>query len=184
MGIDTKLHKYLEVRGGMQTGDLVEWSGNTILGWAIRKFTGRKVSHSAIVLRIAEYCGLKDRRFVLEATSHGITLNLLSHRLADYSGKVYWSALKSEFNKHRNPMGEWALLMAGHYKKGEKVRYDYKSLLLNALGPVSVNARQLFCSEYYHAALIAAGIVQEGGNAARPGDFIDMNVHQPEIRIL
>lgn len=184
MGINAKLRKYLEVRGDMQTGDLIEWSGNTVLGWAIRKFTGRKVNHSALVLRIAEYCGLKDRRFILEATSHGITFNLLSHRVAEFDGKVYWSALKPEFDERRNQMGEWALLMAGRYKKGEKVQYDYKSLLLNALGPVSVNARQLFCSEYYHAALIAADIAKAGGKAARPGDFADMNVHHSEVRIL
>lgn len=184
MAINTNLIQYFQVRKAMETGDLVEWSGNTALGWAIRKFTGRKVNHSAIVLRIAEYCGLKDRRFVLEATSHGISLNLLSHRLAEYDGKVYWSALKNKFDDHRNPMGEWALLMAGHYKKGEKLKYDYKSLLLNALGPVSLNARQLYCSEYYHAALIAANIVEKDGHAARPGDFVDMNVHESEVRIL
>ncbi len=168
----------------MKTGDLIEWSGNTALGWAIRKFTGRNVNHSAIVLCIAEYCGLKNRRFVLEATGHGITFNLLSDRLAEFDGKVYWSVLSPKYDRQRDKMGEWALLTAGHYKKGQKIRYDYKSLFINALRPVSVNAQQLFCSEYYHAALIEAGIVAEGGNAARPGDFTEMGVHVREIRIL
>jgi len=161
----------------MRSGDLVEWGSASMIGRMIRLFTGKDVNHSSILLNLDHYSGLKDRRFVLEAMEPGIVLNLLSMRLEDFKGKIYWSALKSKHDHRREGIAAWALAKVG-------TDYDYKGLFAQAFGRVNCDAKQFFCSEYYDMALIAAGILPGDRKAARPGDFEQYGVHEPRVRIL
>jgi len=51
------------------------------------------------------------------------------------------------------------------------VRYDVKSLVANAFGHVSADARRYFCSEFVWDMWRRCGIVAEGRKAPRPGDI-------------
>lgn len=177
---DPRLKTYRVYAEQMGTGDMVEWQGNSAIGWAIRKFTGADVNHTSAVIKLT-YQGLGRRRFMVEALNHGLEFRLVSERLLKYSGRVYWYKLRAELVKEgRQRMGSWLMheLALG---KG----YDYPNLLANALGKVSMDGRRWFCSENYHAALIAAGYVAApaDGKAIRPGGFAPLGVHHPRVLI-
>ncbi len=173
---DMKLFEYHYFRKRMQTGDLVEWASPTAIGGLIRLFTKKKVNHSSLLLNLDRFAGLQNRRFILEALGDGIDLNLMSKRLKEFNGKVYWSALKSKYNYRRDDIASWALDKVG-------TDYDYRSLFANMWGMVNQDAKKFFCSEFYHMALFAADILP-GGEAARPGEFAKYMIHEPPMRIL
>lgn len=160
----------------MKSADLIEWGSASMIGGLIRLFTRKKVNHSSILLNLDTFAGLKERRFVLEALEHGIELNLMSMRLEDFKGEVYWSALKPQYDHLRGNIAAWALERIG-------TEYDYHSLFANMFGKVSQDGKKFFCSEYYHMALVAAGILPKG-KAARPGEFNKYMIHEKPVRIL
>jgi hypothetical protein len=162
----------------MKTGDLIEWQSDSAIGWLIRKFTGQDVNHSSLLMKFS-YSGLADRRFVLEALEDGLEFNLLSRRLDDFNGKVYWYPLKSEYDDRRDTIGSWAIM-----RKAEHIKYDYWNLFKQVFGKVSVDAKKFFCSEFYHAAMIHAMILLPRKRAYRPGEFAALKIHEKRIRIL
>lgn len=164
----------------MASCDLLEWRSLTALGGAIRLFTGRKVNHSSILVRPQEYAGLKDRRFLIEALSGGLVPRLLSARLAEFKGQVWWHALKPSAvtQKQRNRMVVWAIMET---VKG--TRYDYGSLFGNMFSRVNVDASRWFCSEAYTAMLQTGGLYKKDGKALRPGEFDPLGLHVPPVMI-
>lgn len=175
------LDLYLKHRGQMQSGDLIEWRSSTALGGSIRMFTRREVNHSSILVRPKEYAALLNRRFLIEALSGGLVPRLLSARLKEFKGKVWWSALKESVatDELREHMATWAIMET---VKG--TRYDYGSLLGNAFSRVNVDASRWFCSEAYTAMLQHAGLVSPQMKARRPGEFGALNLHIPPVLIL
>lgn len=170
------LSRYRVARPRIGTGDLIEWRSESVLGYTIRWVTRRDVNHSSLALKLERFDGALNRRWTLEALEHGITLNLLSRRLSKFKGRVYWSALRPEYDLKRLAIAGWALQKVG-------IKYDYGSLFKNVMGAVSVNARRMFCSEYYFLALRAAGIVA-GDKSPRPGEFGEYGIHHKRIQIL
>lgn len=140
-----KLERYHRFQQKMRTGDLLSWSSDSALGWLIRKFTQSDINHSGMVIRFQDYEEKHgaSRRFTLEALGPGVELNVLSRRLENFKGRVYWHALKEEYDDKRPLLGAAALQFAG-------VKYDYRSLLKNVFGRVSAEAARLFCSEYVY----------------------------------
>ncbi|MEA2065887.1 MAG: hypothetical protein U9O65_02110 [Thermotogota bacterium] len=171
-----KLSEYKALRKFMKSGDLIEWGSASMIGRIIRFFTKKQVNHSSILLNLDRFEGLENRRFVLEALEHGIVLNLISMRLEDFKGDVFWSRLKPEYDPYRNKIAAWSLERIG-------TKYDYHSLLKNMFGKVNQDAKKFFCSEYYHMAMVATGILPEG-KAARPGEFQKFDIHEKPIRLL
>ena len=168
---------YMQVRHAFKTGDAILWQSRSIVGWLIRKFSKGNVNHASLVLKIDQYNDLKDRRFLLEALGSGIVLRLLSRRLMNFSGKVWWLPLKDEYNANRDRIGEWALLQVG-------IPYDYKSLFKQMIGRVSADMKELFCSEYCFIGWKEAGIELKGKIAPRPGDIPKLSIFKKAIRIL
>ena len=161
----------------MQSGDVVLWKGRGIISRLIRIWS--EYSHASLVLRLKEFENLKDRRFLLEALSSGIELRLLSRRLEEYSGEAWWFPLKSIYDRTgvRQEIATWALKQVG-------IKYDFDSLFRNALGRVSADAKQYFCSEFVYLAYKQAGLVKRQ-KAPRPGDIAKWKyLFQSEIRIL
>ena len=173
----TSLKFYDIHRAAIGSGDLIEWAATSTLGRLIRWVTGRDVNHSSLAVKL-KLDGLAGRRFILEALADGLELNLLSNSLAGYSGKVYWHQLRPDLEYAREKMVAWALV-----KKTEHVKYDYGSLFANLFGKVSLDGRRYFCSEFYHAALIHAGLAPAAAAAIRPGGFGSLGLHLPRIRI-
>lgn len=165
------LAKYNAVKNDMATGDLLQWKSNSLIGALIRWRTKAAVNHSSLVLRLAEYEGLERRRYTTEALEHGTVLNLLSRRIEQFDGELWWLPLKDDWNEKRQGIGEKALAMIG-------IPYDYGSIVRQIFGGVSTDARALFCSEY---AAIAYGIE---GSAPTPADMPGLGIFKDAVKIL
>jgi hypothetical protein len=164
----------------IQSGDLIEWRSASPLGAAIRLFTRKEVNHSSIAIRPKEYAALSDRRFLIEALSGGLVPRLLSTRLEEFKGEVYWCALKPSVvsEAQREAMACWAILET---VKG--TRYDYGSLFGNMVSRVNVDASRWFCSEAYTAMLQHVQLVGRNVKARRPGEFGPLGLHIPPVLI-
>jgi len=171
-----KLKMYIQVRHVMRTGDCLLWQSNSIIGWLIRKFSKANTNHASLIISLNEYGNLKDRRFLLEALGSGIVLRLLSRRLMNFSGKVWWLPLKDKYNGNRDRIGEWSLMQVG-------IPYDYKSVFKQMIGRVSADVKEFFCSEFCFIGWIESGIKLKG-KAPRPGDIPKLGIFKKAIRIL
>jgi len=175
------LSQYYIYRGLMGNGDLVEFTTYSRIGSMIRGITKKDVNHTGIVWCVQEFEDIKDRRFVMEALSRGIEINLLSDRLKNYKGSVYWHSLKKEFDEYRDKIASICLLAEG---RTEEIRYDYISLIKNMYKKVNVDvSKYSFCSEFVQWVLEEAGVLEKQETALRPGEFDSLNIYKPRIQI-
>ena len=154
------MNNYPLYRDQFKTGDMLAWHSNSIVGAGIRLKTvpsgtpsnsPLSVNHTSTVIRLSEYEGLERRVWCTEALENGTVLNLLSRRLKEFDGYVYWYPLTDEWNDKRQAIGERLLEYIG-------IPYDYKSIGEQLLSSVSVDVKKLFCSEYHYFALGFGGI--------------------------
>ena len=164
------LTEYVKYRPLMKTGDpLLYLSKGQPLGWMIQKFT--EYNHAgAVVCFGPDECGV-DRVWTLEAVGRGVVPAFLSDKLSHYHGDVYWQPLNPNYDDRRHLILECAMMLKG-------TDYDFKSLLKNLFGYVSVNFQQLFCSEFWFALMWYAKILK-GDIAPRPGDIPDFKIYDP-----
>jgi len=165
------ISKYIAVKDQMKTGDLLQWRSRSIIGALIRWRTKSEVNHSSLVIRLSEYEGLERRRFTQEALEHGVVLNLLSRRLAQFSGEVWWLPLKDEWNEKRQGIGEMALSYTG-------IPYDYQSIADQIIGKVFSDTKELFCSELCY---ICYGF---SGKVLSPGEMPELEIFKEAVQIL
>jgi len=164
---------YSRHREGINSGDVILWKGTGLISRLIRFFGG--YSHASLVLRLDEFKGLTDRRFILEANATGIELRILSWRVQKYSGEAWWLPLKEEYCGTREKIVTWALDQVG-------TPYDFHSLFKNIFGRVSADCTRYFCSEYIFLAYRTAGLVQ-GKTAPRPGDIAKWDIFKEPVRL-
>jgi hypothetical protein len=126
----------------MQTGDLIEWHGYSLLDIAIRKRTGYDVNHSSLVVILNS--PFTERRVLLfEALASGICITFASQQLRDYNGHAYYFQMKDEFavKEFMATVEGIAFLFAG-------IPYDYKGILENLFSHDTIQTNYLFCSEF------------------------------------
>lgn len=156
----------------MDTGDTLLYIGDGTVGkvisWWIDTFFKQRpdptvptFSHANMVLRLREYEGMTDRRWVLNADNKGAYPCLLSRYLEGYHGHCWWYPLAQKYNCNRYPIGIYALELAGK-------NYDFQGLLKNALGAVSADANRLFCSESVYLSYRDGGKIVKGDKTPRP----------------
>jgi hypothetical protein len=167
---------YTVHREHMQSGDLIEWQSRSALGWIIRKFTGKGVNHTSLLIRPDNFSGYRDRRFMLEALGNGVTPNLLSVRLSDYKGRVYWLPLKPEYNDLREHAKQAAIIRMCEYHPG----YDYMDLVKQVFLRASLDVQKFFCSEWCQWVWTQAEIIKFQKKAVRPGEFEQFGVTLPK----
>ena len=131
------LKRYRDVRHLIQTMDLIQWHGDSLISKIIRWKTGGPETHSGIACRLADV----DRVMTLEAISKGAVPNPLSYVLGKYKGKAYWHPLKEEYRLFIAEAFNWMYDRIG-------TGYDYEGVARQLFGRVSADARALFCSEY------------------------------------
>lgn len=134
------LSAYHRYREKMDTGDLLQWHSDSIIGKLIRLRIGGDVNHSGLVLRVAQYEG-EGRRWTTESLEGGVEAVLLSRRLEKFRGSVWWHPLKPAHQELRKVAGMRMLEMLG-------APYDFHSLFRQIFSRVSVDLSSLFCSEY------------------------------------
>ena len=164
------LSQYDGLRPLIQSGDLVEWASNGLVGKAIMAVTGKAVSHSSLVIKLP-YKGT-PRRYVIEAVRTGVEFRLLSEELQTYDGKAIWYGLKAEYDNLRDGIAEWAFNELASGKK-----YDFGGVLAQLWGKVSLDSKRYYCSELIDMAYIKAGIIQPSPKGVRvPGDFVPLGI--------
>ncbi len=165
------LARYNSVKHMLQTGDLLLWKSDSLLGEAIRLFSKANVNHASLVFQITPYEGSEHRRFTSEALEHGVVLNLLSKRLAEFGGEVWWYPLNADMSAQRIAIGERALQYLG-------TPYDYEALFQQAVERVKADPEKLFCSEYCFLCYGLEGI------APRPGDMPALGLFSEPLKIV
>lgn len=165
----------------MGNGDLLEFASQSWIGFIIRWITKKDVNHTALLWCVDEFKDIKDRKFIMEALSEGLELNLLSLRLKKYKGEVYWYPLKEKYHGCRDTVASVCLLAEG---RTDELRYDYVSIIRQLFGKVSVNvAKYSFCSEFAQWVLQKSGILMKQPNALRPGEFGELGIYEDRIKI-
>jgi hypothetical protein len=163
---------YNKHKKAMDTGDTLlyigeSFTGTTISWWVSTFFKKRPdptmpiFSHGNMVLRLKEYEGKSDRRWVLNADNRGAIPVLLSAYLENYHGHCYWFPLKAQYDLQRIDIGCYALELAGK-------KYDYQGLIKNAIGLVIAEANKVFCTESIFLAYRDGGKIITGTKAPRP----------------
>ena len=127
-----KLTEYLKYREKIRTGDAILWKGKGIISWLIRRWS--KYSHASLVIRLHKYKDFVNRVFMVEALSHGLKLTLLSKRIKDYDGEVFWLPVKMDEGQRVKTI-RYALVECA-----ETDGYDYEGLFKNVFGRVSQDA--------------------------------------------
>lgn len=162
--------RYVDLRPRIHTGDAILWKGHGLISKMILKFT--PFSHASLVVRMKEYAALLDRVFLVEALSEGLRFTLLSERLENYKGEAYWMSVGLSLEQIEKSRAH-ALVECG-----KCVKYDYHSLLKNAVGKVSSDATSYFCSEFVWINWVEAGVVApliaKVNKAPRPGDLLKL----------
>jgi hypothetical protein len=166
---DLKL--YNAVKDQMQTGDIILWHSNSLLGALIREFSDAQFNHASLVIRIQAYEGTEGRRFLAEELRHGAVLTLLSKRLVETDGEAYWYPLNDDMAKNRAKIGENAL-------KWIATPYNYEELVELAIKQCKTGTDAMICSEYCFVCLGYSGITPT------PGQLSEMNLFKPRVRIL
>lgn len=168
--------RYTQVRERIRTGDAVLWRSRGFLPSLIRIWSD--YTHASLVVRLDEYAGLHHRVFLIEALNRGLTLTLLSKRLAETAGGAWLFQPEGLDDDQIAKLRVSALVNAAR-----QVRYDFKGLVANMLGRVSMDARRYFCSEHVWHEWDLAGVLMpdvltdtgfrqhERGKAPRPGDI-------------
>lgn len=171
------LSQYDGLRPLIKTGDLIEFASNGFIGTGIMAVTGRKVSHSSMVIRLPYQNS--PRRYIVEAVRTGPEFHLLSDVLQHYNGKVIWYGLKSEYDSKRDAIGDWLF-----HELSQKKGYDFKGVLMQLFGRVSLDAKRLYCTELCELPYIEQGIIEpDPKGARRPGDLPALGIFKSQAHL-
>ena len=171
------LSQYDGLRNRIKTGDLVEFASNGIIGQTIMDVTGKKVSHSALVVRLPYQDS--PRRYIIEAIRTGVEFQLLSDVLQHYDGSAIWYGLKKEYDCKRDAIGDWAFSELSQHKS-----YDFGGVVAQLWGRMNLDTRKYYCSELIDAAYIEAGVIKpDPKGARRPGDFVPLEIFSSQAHL-
>jgi hypothetical protein len=171
---------YQSSRDAIQTGDLIEFRSDSLIGRAIRAVTRREVNHTALVIRPDDLFGIEDRVVLLEALEGGVAPNYLSQRLDRHRGQAYWLPVRIAGPETRRRIGRIAV----DTFLFRKPRYDYRSLFFQLAFRVSLDAGRYFCSEWCQWVLTQADVLEYRDTAMRPGEFFDTGMFYNPVQIL
>lgn len=160
---------YQTARNDIQSGDAILWSGSGAVAKLIKLWApaGHGFSHASLVVRMDDY--IKDHSvFLIEAIAKGVVPRLLSEKIRDFDGKVYW--LRTTMTDEQRCWSRELALMCS--AKGVKYDFWLKGLFGNALGKVNVDLKKLFCSEWVQVNWMDCGYLPRDTKAYRPWDLV------------
>lgn len=165
------LDLYDAVKDQMETGDMILWSHDSIVGDLIEFFSKSDKSHASAVIRFNEYEGAERRRFNIEATGEGTHVDLLSNALKEYDGEAWWYPLIDTWQNKRRQIGENVLTYLG-------TPYDFSGVGRQAYEQVGADTSKLWCSELLFVSYGFTGIVPP------PGKMPSLGIFKAPIQIL
>jgi len=191
--LNQNLPLYFPHREAMQSGDLLQWRSETPIGGAIRFFRGLKVwigqvctkcqwswpkideNHSSWVIK-GPYKEEAERRWHCESVNKGLVPRLLSERLLEHKGTVYWYALLQRHDNKRDCINRWAY---NHLILG----YDFLSVFRQIYRSVKIGLSRVFCSEAVCAVMLICGLTKNK-KALPPDKVRTLNLWQQKgVRI-
>jgi len=166
---------YRVARERMQTGDVMAFAGRGRLSRLISWSTSSPVTHvGMIVITLVDVGGTGLHRVVqmVDSTSldgrRGVGLGLVSQRLREYEGTVWWLPLGADVRAQLDVVAVLRWL-----RDHEMARYDRWQAVRAGIGDlvpvpqiVRRSYRRLYCSEMVAAPLQAGGALQ-GVHASR-----------------
>lgn len=173
--------RYDDVRGGLETGDLVLFSGQGHVSEVIKRLTHSEWSHVGMVLRdethdlvlLWESTGLSSLADLdTGVRRQGVQVVELSRRVATYEGNV---AIRPLLLPERTPAFLRAVAQCRREWRGRPYEQSPLELLLAAYdGPLGTqrmaNILSLFCSEMVVEALQCAGVVKTPAEGGQPSN--------------
>jgi hypothetical protein len=145
------LELYNAVKDNMKTGDGIAFHGHSLLGATIQGISGGMYQHASMIIRLSEYEGEERRRYHTEAMERGVFPNLLSKKLENFEGEVYWYPLHELRDNLRKDIGRRLIDMMGG-------GYDYSTLFkMSVYHPETQDDYDFICSEVLYRALGYSG---------------------------
>jgi len=173
---------YKDMRDNLKTGDIVLFSGNSLISSGIKIVTSSVWSHVGMILKIPQY----DMVFVWESTTltkladaidgktkQGVQLVLLSDRVDTYDGIMSVRHLSKEVSEH----SVFELMKFRQTVKNRPYEESKIELIKSAydgwLGDNDEDLSSLFCSELVAEAYQRMKLVSEKlpSNEYTPADF-------------
>ena len=139
--------KYSDVAALMQSGDMIEFDSNAILGRLIKFFTGKKRTHTAGV----EGTMGQTQNFLIEANAPGIELETAIRDFSTTGSKIYWTPLLRKYDGNRKAIADFWLSQVG-------CPYNYQGLFSNILGHINATVGKYICSIFYFVGLVEGAI--------------------------
>ena len=206
---DVAAVQYGELRDWLRDLDLLLWSSHSTAGRFIRLgqrigkgMEGSWCSHCSLVLTVRGAGGMmhvlnlesttesKTPDFFTRASRSGSQVNLLSHRLANYHGRVYVRRLN---NRLRTPQAVARLHEIRLETSGLKYERNWREWIGAGVGWITnrENREGLFCSELVAHVFQEIGILggERPSNEYAPADFTAARwpadgLYQPELEIV
>lgn len=163
--MENDLKKYYDYRENIKPGDLISFSDHpSIISRLISLRTGSIHTHSAMVIDRIGPTG--QRLLIIESLNSGPAPRYLSDRVKNYKGNVWHFPLKFVTGQQRENAVAcvWDFVCRG-------VKYDYHSLFKQIIARVSINARELFCTEMVQVAWEQAEIMKHASKVFYPGEL-------------
>jgi len=168
---------YEKIRDDLQTGDIILFSGNSMVSGAIKLFSRSEWSHVAMVVKDP----ISDIVYCWESTSlvddkDGVQISVLSKRIKEYDGYVAFRHLKGRRTKATlSALGAFRKAMKGRKYETSKVEL-FKSAWDGWGGENKEDLSTVFCSELIAEAYQEMNILTENkpSNEFTPDDFAKM----------
>lgn len=189
-----KTATYSELRGEMQPGDIIAFSGKSHFSEMIKWATRAPVSHVGIVLQSKLLIGdtPQDGFFnqIIESASlngfSGVSISRLSDRVDTYDGEMWWLPLGDRARQSLKPKQFYNFLL-----HQEKKPYDLPQAVRSALDAMdsipllkksthnTEDFSSFFCSELAAAALEAGGVISSiNASEVTPIDLCKFSIYQ------
>jgi len=170
--------KYSEVRDLMKPGDVIAFGGNGFISNIIKLATESVVSHVGIIMRSED-----SRNYIIESNGKkkgmtGVQVWLMSTRLEEYDGNVWWLPMRVEFDRE---------LFINFLMLQEGKEYDAPQAIGSAFDGVpdcQENLDRLFCSELVTAALEYVGVISDiNASEMTPADVCRFDIYEDAVQI-
>jgi len=179
---------YYANRPNFKFGDLLQWSGTSILSKAIKlKTEGDRpryekdhdinASHSSLLVTMPIYEGMEHRVWTTEAVEIGTALHLLSKNLDSYNGKLWWYPFKDNIGSDdfRKQVGINAFELIG-------IPYAFEDLFTQLAERVKIDINKLFCSEYCQVCYLGIDMAI-GRGALNPNQMATLGIFKEPVLI-
>lgn len=139
--------KYCEIRNCVKPGDVIAFSGESLISEGIKSITEGDISHVGVILAAGlSIDGAPDRdcfNLIAEASPEGVRIISLSGLQQNYKGKIWWLPLSCEYRRklESNSSDFCNFLLE---KDGEP--YDYAQAILEGLAELFENRNDVLRS--------------------------------------